>query len=154
MVEQLGHSKTVLSERGSLAFFRSSLALLAALAFAGSIGGALVWDDAAVVGVSTQRSLTQVLSADLFGNADSAAATANYYRPLVALAFHALRRLAPEQTWPLHALGLLAHAIASVLVFETVRRWLARSAVRAEVTPRVLAGVALTLAGILFIILH
>ena len=118
-----------------MTLWRVTLALVAVLAFAGSIDGALVWDDTALVDASAQRSVAQVLSSDLFGNQGGAAATANYYRPLVALAFHTLRRLAPEQTLPLHAFGLLAHGLCSVLVFETIRRWLASSATRLGAQP-------------------
>jgi len=73
--------------------WRVALASVAALAFAGSVFGELVWDGRAVVEISAQRSAAQVLTRDLFGNV-----TANYYRPLVAPGFHALRRLVPDQT--------------------------------------------------------
>lgn len=117
-------------------FWCASLALVAVLAFSGSIDGELVWDDDAVVTASAQRSIRAVLTSDLFGNVDRGLSTANYYRPLDALAFHVLRRLAPQPTWPLHAFGLLCHGLASVLVFVTLRRWLARRASGAETSAR------------------
>jgi hypothetical protein len=103
------------------------LVIAVVLAFGPAIDGALVWDDAAMVGAAARlTSPWAAFSRDLFdlGAAAEQGAGASYFRPLVTLSFALdLRVFSAAPQFGLHLVNLAWHALAAVLVAGALRRW-------------------------------
>jgi hypothetical protein len=104
-----------------------ALALVSVVAFGTALGGALVWDDYAVIGPASALSgPLDAFSTNLF--ATVAGQGAKYYRPLVTLSYWVeVHLFASAPNVGMHASNLLSHTVVAVLLLACVRRVLAMS---------------------------
>lgn len=108
------------------------------IAFGGAIDGALVWDDATMIGAAARLpSPWAAFSRDFFGlgAAAQAGAGASWFRPLTTLSFALdLKVFSAAPQFGLHLVNLLWHTLAAALAAGALRRW-----TRAESAQAILA---------------
>lgn len=106
-------------------------ALLAAAAYANTIGNGFVNDDEHLIllnpWLESFRSLGAIFGDDAWGFAPGPP-MAEFYRPLMHLVFLALHQLAGPEAWAFHLANVLLHAANTLLVFLLVARWVGAGA--------------------------
>lgn len=106
-------------------------ALLAAAAYANTIGNGFVNDDEHLIllnpWLESFRSVGAIFGDDAWGFAPGPP-MAEFYRPLMHLVYLTVHQLAGPEAWAFHLVNVLLHAANTLLVFLLVARWVAAGA--------------------------